>query len=175
MPQDDFPEGLGDPHLQEPPPLVRHASPLSLLILGTILALAAGGFVGGVGQSHLVTTGEDSRLEVETPEVLRNGEFFEMVVRATPGRPVADLVIAVEPSLWKQLTQNSMIPAAAEESFSDGAFRFSYGEAAAGESVEVKMDFQINPSLFGGVSGAVSLLDGEAPLVSLPVSIEVRP
>ncbi|WP_279483149.1 hypothetical protein [Aureimonas sp. SK2] len=171
----DFPEGLGHPHLEAPTPIRRHASPLSLLILGSLVAAALLGAFGGNGLDRLEADGAGARLAVETPATLRNGEFYEVRVAIVPKRPVTDLVFAVEPSLWRQTTQNSMLPAAAEESFSDGAFRFSYGPADAGEERRIKMDFQINPSLLGNVAGTVSVLDGDSELASLPVTIEVRP
>ncbi len=175
MPDIDFPEGLGHPHLSGPAPIRRHASPLSLLVLGSIIAAALMGAFGGHGLEHFVAEGEGARLDVEAPAILRNGEFFEMRVTVRPDRPVADLVLAVEPSLWRHVTQNSMLPAASEESFEDGAFRFSYGPVPAAGEMRIKMDFQINPSLLGNLSGTLSVLDGEAPLASLPMTVEVRP
>ncbi len=175
MSDTDFPEGLGHPHLEGPAPIRRHASPLSLLVLGSIVGAALFGAFGGHGLERLVADGEGARLDVEAPAILRNGEFYEVRVTVTPKRPVADLVLAVEPGLWRQMTQNSMLPAASEERFEGGAFRFSYGAVPAGEAYRIKMDFQINPSLLGNVSGTVSVLDGETDLARLPVEIEVRP
>ena len=77
--------------------------------------------------------------------------------------------------MWKDFTVNTMVPAAAEERFADGRFRFSYGPVEAGKAIVVKIDSQINPSLVGGTAGHVAVYDGETLLAELPVAIAVRP
>jgi hypothetical protein len=171
----DFPDGLGHPHLKAPAAIKRHASPLSLLVLGSLMAAAALGAFGGEGLDTTAVDGAGARLVVEAPDTLRNGEFYEMRVYVTPSRPVGDLVLSVDAGLWRQTTQNSMLPAAAEEGFEDGAFHFSYGAAEAGRTILVKMDFQLNPSLLGDVAGRIRVLDGSQDLAALPLEIEVRP
>lgn len=155
--------------------LERHASPLALLLFGGLIAVAATGALGDGYNTTLRANEAAGELIVDTREVARNGEFFETRILATPTRPFADLVIAVDSALWRDLTVNTMIPAAAEESFEDGAFRFSYGEWEAGAPIELKIDAQINPSLFAGTEGRISLFDGDERIVSVPISMRVMP
>ena len=171
----DCPDGIADEHLREPKGLRRALNPITLTVLGAVLATAPLGLVGGLPTAEQTTHAQAVDLAVHMPRVLRNGEFFETRVRITPKRPIADLQLGVAPSLWRKLTQNSMIPAASDEKFEDGLFLFSYGKAQPGEPVEVKMDFQINPDLFGGVSGEVVVRDGKQRLAVLPLAIKVRP
>ncbi|KQT85388.1 hypothetical protein [Aurantimonas sp. Leaf443] len=171
----DLPEGVGRGHLEGMTKIQRHASPLSLVVLGAILLVALSGFLGGGAPARHVAERPEALLAVSVPDILRNGEFFEMVVRLEARSPVGDLTLGVEPSLWADMTQNTMIPAAGEESYADGLFRFAYGPVEAGSAVEVKMDLQINPDLLGGTRGDVVLLDGERELLRLPVAIAVRP
>ncbi len=153
----------------------RHASPFSFVLLAAVVAVALSGLVGGQPSP---LRGQDfgaARLEVKTPSVIRNGEFFETRIRVEATRDVSDAVLAVTPSLWTDMTINTMIPAAAEESYKDGAYRFSYGELRAGDTLVVKIDGQINPPLFAGTKGEIALFDGEQRLGSMPHQIKVLP
>ena len=169
------PDGIVERHINGDTGLQRHASPLSILILGGLLALAlAGVFGGGRSPIHRVTApGAD--LSVATPTTLRNGIFFETRIVAVARRDLKDATIVLPPSLWRDLTINSMIPAAGKESFEDGAFRFGYGPLKAGETLTVKVDGQVNPPLTVGLKGDVGLYDGKTPVASVPMSLRVLP
>ena len=153
----------------------RHASPGSFFLLAAIVAVALSGLVGGQPSPLRVEDFGAARLEVKAPSVIRNGEFFETRIRVEAIRDVSDAVLAVSPSLWTDMTINTMLPAAAEESYKDGAYRFSYGELRAGETLVVKIDGQINPPLFAGTKGEIALFDGEQRLGSMPLEIKVLP
>lgn len=153
----------------------RHASPVSFGILALVLAAALSGLAGGQPSPPRSKDFEAARLEVKTPSVIRNGEFFETRIRIEAARDVSDAVLAVSSSLWTDMTINTMIPAAAEESYKDGAYRFSFGKLRAGETLVVKIDGQINPPLFAGTTGDIALFDGEQRLGSMPLQIKVLP
>lgn len=153
----------------------RHASPISFIILASIIPFALSGLAGGRPGPVRSENFGAARLEVKTPSVIRNGEFFETRIRIEAGRDVSDAVLAISPSLWTDMTINSMIPAAAEESFKGGTYRFSYGKLRAGETLVVKIDGQINPPLFGGTRGNIALFNGERRLGSMPLQIKVLP
>lgn len=153
----------------------RHASPVSFVILAAIIALALSGLAGGQPSPLRSQDLGAAQLEVKTPSVIRNGEFFETRIRIEAAHDISDAVLAVSPSLWTDMTINTMIPAAAEESFEDGAYRFSYGQLRAGETLVVKIDGQINPPLFAGTRGEIALFDGERRLGGMPLHIKVFP
>jgi hypothetical protein len=73
------------------------------------------------------------------------------------------------------MTINTMTPAPGEEQFKDGAFRFDYGPLKAGETLDIKIDGQINPPLFAGTRGQIALFDGERELAATPLHITVLP
>ncbi|WAJ27773.1 hypothetical protein [Antarcticirhabdus aurantiaca] len=171
----DFPEGLGDPHLLPRSVVHRHASPLSLVLLGALLALALLGPLGGTPEDPLLATSEAADLLVDTPRTLRNGMFFETRIVVEPKRDIGRLVLAISPELWRHQTQNTMVPAASEETFEGSDFRFDYGPVPAGQRFEVKLDLQINPDRLGGTRGRVAIFDGEAELASVPVEVKVLP
>jgi len=153
----------------------RHASPISFIILAAIIVFALSGLAGGQPSPRRSEDFGAARLEVKTPSVIRNGEFFETRIRIEAARDISDAVLAVSPSLWTDMTINTMIPAAAEESFEDGAYRFSYGRLRAGETLVVKIDGQINPPLFAGTRGEIALFDRERRLGGMPLKIKVLP
>ena len=153
----------------------RHASPISILILGGLLVAAGVGLLGGQPSPPRTANFGDARLVVKTPTIIRNGEFFETDLTLTAQAPIQDAVIAVSPALWHDMTVNTMIPAPAEESFRNGQFHFSYGPLGAGESVHVKIDGQINPPLFAGTRGEISVFDGSRRIGAMPLRIKVLP
>lgn len=148
---------------------------ISLAVLGAImLAALLGAFGGGKARSMVADT-PAAQLEVHTPRVLRNGTFFETRLRITARAPIADAVIIVPASLWRDMTINTMIPAPSEEKAEKGAFRFSYGAIETGGVLDIKVDGQINPPLFAGTHGTIELHDGERPIAAIPIEIMVLP
>lgn len=167
-------EGL-EPSSSRPHLWDRHASPISILLLGGLLLAAAFGLTGGQPSPPIMADFGEARLVVKTPTTIRNGEFFETDLTLTAEAPMADAVIAVSPALWQDMTVNTMIPAPADESFKDGHFHFSYGPLAAGDSVHVKIDGQINPPLFAGTRGEIAVFDGSRRIGAMPLRIKVLP
>ena len=153
----------------------RHASPISILILGAILLAALLGFTGGQPTPPKSVDFGDVHLVVKTPTTIRNGEFFETDIILTAHVAIEDAVVAVSPALWHDMTVNTMIPAPADESFKNGMFHFSYGPLDAGDSVHVKIDGQINPPLFAGTRGEIAVFDGSRRIGAMPLRIKVLP
>ena len=167
------PDGITDDHVRPIQGWRRRASPLSLVAFGVIVAVALSGWLGR--ERTWSAEGERASLEVHAPEIIRNGEFLELRVRLIADRPIEELVIGIEESLWEDVTVNTMIPAAAEEASQDGETRFTFAELPAGASFLFKVDMQINPDILGGNAGTLTAYDGEAELVATDLSITVLP
>lgn len=165
------PDGITEEHESNS----RRANPWPLLLLGALLSTGLTGTFGGQPATIRQVESDTASLVVRAPETLRNGMAFETVVEVTPRRPVDDLVIAVSDGLWREMTINTMIPGAGEESHRNGFHRFSFGRAEAGDTFRFKIDGQINPPLLAGTSGQIAALDGETRLASLPIRIKVLP
>jgi hypothetical protein len=114
-------------------------------------------------------------LLVHTSEIIRNGEFFEMRVTVESSEPFNELVIGVDESLWADMTVNTMIPGAAEETNADGEFLFTFAELEANTPFLLKVDLQVNPDIVAGNAGAVTVYDGEEPMATTDVTITVLP
>lgn len=148
---------------------------LSLAVLGAVMLAALLGAFGGGKARPVVAETAAARLEIATPRVIRNGEFFETRIRVTAQQPLGDAALVVPVSLWRDMTINTMLPAPGGEKADKGAFRFSYGALKPGEVLDIKIDGQINPPLFAGTHGVVELHDGERPLAAIPIEIRVLP
>ena len=171
----NYPDGLSDDHAEKRGGFTAHASLVSIIVLGALMLLAMTGLLAGARTPVRDVGLPQARLSVQVPETLRNGEFFEMRVIVTANTDLTDATIALPPSLWRDMTINTVIPGASEEEHKDGQFRYRYGALKAGDTLEVKIDGQINPPLTLGTSGAVALYDGERRLGALPVTIRVLP
>ncbi|MFL9840309.1 hypothetical protein ABS767_04980 [Sphingomonas sp. ST-64] len=148
---------------------------VAVVLLGALMLAALLGLFGGGKDRPLRARAPAAALEVATPRVIRNGEFFEMRVRVTARQPVGKTVLAVPAGLWRDMTINTMIPAAGKESAQDGEFRFDYGALEPGETLDIKIDGQINPPLFAGTRGRIAIRDDTRELVAIPLEITVLP
>lgn len=165
------PDGIEERHIGP-----RGASWVAWLGLAVLSVLVGASVLGVYGHEHTVeASGNGTRASVHLPELLRNGEFFEMQFRMESQQAVEDLTVGVEASVWKDMTINTIIPGASEETSVDGEYRFAFGPMEAGGLFVAKMDGQVNPDILGGNSGVIRVYDGERLLVELPVEIGVLP
>jgi len=167
------PDGIGEEHIRPVAGWRRHASPLALIVFGVVMLLGLTGLLGREADWRAESNG--ARLEVHTSEILRNGEFFEMRIDVEADEPITELVIGVDSALWEDMTVNTMIPAASDESSEDGEFLFTFAELEAGTRFLMKIDLRVNPDIVAGNEGAVTLYDGEEPLAATDVTIAVLP
>jgi hypothetical protein len=147
---------------------------MSILVLGAVVAFGLSGFAGSRSATKALAN-DAVELSVRTPEIVRNGEILETVIDVRPRRRIGKLVVAVEAGLWRELTVNSTVPAAADEAFEDGFFRFSFAALPAGQSFIFKIDQQINPALGGRNRGRIVVLDDKETLAELPLQLTVLP
>lgn len=165
------PDGIEERHIG--PHRRPWLNPIGLVVFSVVVGLS---ILGVYGHEHTVaSSGNGVDASVDLPELLRNGEFFEMQFRIESEGALADLTIGVDASVWEDMTVNTMIPAASEETSVDGEYRFAFGPMEAGSVFVAKVDAQVNPDILGGNSGAIRVYDGERLLVELPIEIGVLP
>ncbi len=150
-------------------------SSAGVIVIAAFLGIALSGGFGG--QPHPARTVEtpSAKISLELPARLRNGMFFEMRAEVTAKRRFDDMTIAISKSYFRDLTINTMIPAPAEEKSEDSQFVFSYGAVAAGDVLDIKIDGQINPPLFAGTAGTLTIRDGDETVSAIPVKLTVLP
>ena len=167
------PDGIEDEHARPIEGWRQHASPLSLVVFGVVLALALTGLLGREADRRAEADGV--RLAVHTSEIIRNGEFFEMRIGVEADPSIGELVIGVDEALWEDMTVNTMIPAATDEESVDGEFRFTFAPLEAGTRFVLKVDLQVNPDIIGGNDGTITVYDGEQEVAATGVDITVLP
>lgn len=168
-----FPDGIGDHSVRPLAGWRRHASPLSLVAFGIVLTLAFAGLLGHEREWHADANG--TQMSVHMPEIIRNGEFFEIRIEIESSSAIGELGVGVDQELWEDVTVNTLIPAATEETSRDGEFRFTFGELPGDTPFMLKVDAQVNPDILGGNEGQVTVYDGDEPVASLNVSMMVLP
>ena len=170
---DQYPEGISERHKSgDSNP---HVIWWRVGLIALVLVVALFGLLGGAPAPTSQATGAAATLAVTTPDRLRNGMLFETRISAQAKRPIKDAVIAVPSAMWRDMTVNSMIPAPAEEENVGGEFRFHFGPLDPGETLTLKIDGQVNPPRYSSSRGRLRLLDGEAELTAVPVSLTVIP
>jgi hypothetical protein len=168
-----YPEGISERHKSGESN--RHVIWWRAGLIALLLVAALVGLLGGAPAPTARATNAAATLAVTTPDRLRNGMLFETRVSALARRSIADAVIALPAGMWRDITVNSMIPAPSEEEFVEGEYRFHFGPLAAGEALTLKIDGQVNPPRYSSSRGRLRLLDGEAELTAVPVSLTVIP
>ena len=153
----------------------HHASTVSLLLLGGIIALGLSGWLGGGPGTPRQIEGDSARLTLDVPTVVRSGDVFETRVHLVAKRSIERLVVAVEPGLWRNVTNNATLPTSGDESYERGLIRYAFGSVAAGADFRFQIDHQVNPGLYGVNRGRLYVLDGEQPLVEVPLALTVLP
>jgi hypothetical protein len=168
------PDGIEYRHLHGAASSSLHVWPLNLAGLGILLVAA---LLGAFGISERVSASNDGvRLTVEGPKRIRSGEFFEMVFIVEAERRIGAAVLRVDEDIWHDVTINTMIPAAAEETSRDGAHEFHFGPIEAGSRFLWKVDGQINPAYPPELDdGAISIADSTSILATVEYSMRVLP
>lgn len=168
------PDGITPRHWRAKNGLKAAAGPLALAVLAiVILAGALGAF--GLPDQTRIHAAPAADLQVFGPRLIRNGEFFEMRFHVNAKQPIKEPVFAVDPGIWEDITINTLIPSPTEESYEQGAFRFTFDRLGATEELQFKVDGQINPDFRGSNSGLVQLLDGDRELAAIRYDLSVLP
>lgn len=168
------PEGIESRHIYRAEGSTFRQWPWGSAALGVLLTLSFFGVYGDVQKrSH---SGEEVQFVVEGPSVIRNGEFFEMMLTVEARRDIQNLSIRVEADLWRDMTVNTLLPDPSEQSFANGAFVLEFGMLDAGKNLLVKIDGQVNPSHGPSANeGVISIADDRTTLASVNFNIEVLP
>jgi hypothetical protein len=172
-PHSPLPDGIDEAALGNGA-VARHASVLSLIVLGAVMAVGMSGWTGGRAESRLVDN-DAVQLTITAPAVIRNGNIMETRLQLVAHQRIDKLVIGVEPGLWRELTTNTTLPSASAESYRDGLLRFEFDALDAGRAFEWQLAHQVNPSRVGVNRGRLVILDDRRELAGLPLTLRVLP
>lgn len=169
-----LPDGIGNDAPGSGHAVGRHASVVSLAVLGAVIAIGLSGYAGGRSVHH-TRHDETLSLSLSTPAIVRTGNVMETRLQVIAQRRIGRLIVGVEPGLWRELTTNATLPTASSEAYVDGLFRFDFGPIEAGKAFEFQISQQVNPSLLGANRGRFVILDGQRPLAQIPLRLTVLP
>lgn len=168
------PYGIGERHLHSRF-LSRWRPWLAVVLLGAPLLAALLGFLGGGREATFHAASPQAAMTITTPGVLRSGNWFETRIVVEPRADIADLTVAIDDSLWRGMSIDTLVPDAEKAESKDGSFTYGFGPMKAGERFVLKIDGQIQPRGLRRLRGDVTLRDGDLALIAAPVSIQVLP
>lgn len=148
----------------------------ALAILGGVMVLALSGLLGGSHPQRSEMRAGDDLLQVDAPDILRSGLFFELVVTVETGAGLSKPELAFSENYLRNVTVNTVMPEPAGQVFSEGAFTFEFDPLKPGDTLKVKLDAQVNPTLGGGGGdGWIELRDKGRPVARVPLDMTVLP
>jgi len=145
-----------------------------LLLIAAVLVIALGNVFGQHPATARAETSE-AALEVYAPTRLRGGLVFMGRFRIEAKREIESATLVLDPGWLESITLNTVEPAPVGEASRDGRLALDFGHVAAGASVLVFLQFQVNPTNVGHRSQAVELDDGERRLLRLEHDVTIFP
>ena len=153
----------------------QHANPAALVLLALWLGVGLSGMVGGHANPVYVNETDDARVVVDFPEVLRNGELFEMRAGITAKTALQNPTLALSADYWRELTINSFMPTPVQESSTADEYRFTWDALEPGQTLRIKVDGQVNPQFYSFTSAQVALMDGERLVSRQDIQLRIWP
>lgn len=115
-------------------------------------------------------------LSVYAPTAIRGGDFMEARIHVTAKRDLKDASLRLDPGWAEGMSMNTVEPSPLGQGSDDGRLAFDLGHVAAGKSVILFLQFQVNPTnLAWHRPQNVELDDGGRVLAVLHRSITVYP
>lgn len=145
-----------------------------LLVFVAFVALGLAN-VFGQRPSDSVSSGDAATLGVHAPGALRSGLIYEARFRVDARKTLASPELVLDAGWFDGMTLNSLQPDPAEQSERDGRIVLRYDTVASGESLTVRLQYQVNPTAIGRRTQNVVLEDGGEPIVRIHRDIVVFP
>jgi hypothetical protein len=132
------------------------------------------GFIGQRPSASSASTAE-VRVTLSAPEVVRGGLFFQSRIDIEARTAIEHPRLVFDDGWLEGLQVNSIEPAAESESSRDGRLVLSYGEVAAGDTLRIYVQFEVNPTNVGKRSYGFELDDAERQVARIDRTIRVLP
>jgi hypothetical protein len=151
--------------------------PTRLVGLAVIAAFVGAALFNVFGQRPSVSSaeGHGASLRVSAPDRLRGGLIFQATFAASADAPVRHPILALDPGWIDAITNNSMEPTPKSEKIVGGRLLLEFDPLAAGDTLEVWSQWQVNPTKRGSESQDVEFRDGSRPLARVDRSVTVFP
>jgi hypothetical protein len=146
-------------------------------ILVVFLALAALGLANVFGQRATTSSaaGAAAELTLTAPERLRGGLLAQGVISVEALRRIAQPRLVLDAGWTDGMTINTISPEAADQGSDEGRTVLAYGELPAGDTLTVRISYQVNPTTIGSDPAGVALLDGDREIARVSRTLVVFP
>lgn len=147
---------------------------LGLGLLGLIVVAA---LLGAFGQrpSTTVATGRGAVLSVEAPPRLRGGLLFQARFEIHARRRLAQPRLVLAPGWLDSMTLNTVAPTPLSEGSSPNGLSMAFAPLAAGRTLVVWTEWQVNPTNVGTRGEDAVLFDGATRVASVDRTVTVFP
>lgn len=154
----------------------RHAvyRRIGLGILGLIVVAA---LLNAFGQETTtsVAVGRRAVLSVEAPPQLRGGLLFQARFEVRARRRLAQPRLVLSPGWLESMTLNTVSPEPLSEGSGPGGLSLAYPPLAAGRTLVVRTEWQVNPTNVGRRGEDVALFDGPERVAGADRTLTVFP
>lgn len=143
-------------------------------LLGLVLALALLGLFGQPPQ-HSTGTGTAATLDVSAPTRLRGGLYYQGRFTIRAERELKKATLLLHSGWLDGITINSYVPEPIGFAYRDGKLALDFGHVAAGDLLQARLQFQVNPTTVGRRSQSVELHDDEEPIAAVERTVTIFP
>jgi hypothetical protein len=147
---------------------------ITVALFVAIVVLALAGFAGQRGTTEHAA-GAQATLSVAAPDTVRGGIFFQARVTVVAKADLEHPRIVLGRGWVEGLQVNSIEPGAQSEASRDGRLVLSYDKLAAGDTLALWFQFQVNPTQPGRRDFSVELDDAERPIARVDRKLRVLP
>jgi hypothetical protein len=135
------------------------------------------GLANAYGQSPTGSRVEASAalLEVSAPVDVRGGLYFQGRYRITAYEEIEKATLVLASGWLESMHINTIEPSPVGESSRDGDLALDFGHVAAGDSITVYLQFQVNPNNLGRRSQDVRLYDDTELLATAERDVTIWP
>ena len=116
-----------------------------------------------------------AKLEVSAPVDVRGGLYYQGRFRITAHEDIAKATLVLASGWLESLHINTIEPSPVGESSRDGDLALDFGHVAAGASITVYLQFQVNPNNLGRRSQDVRLYDDTELLATAQRDVTIWP
>ena len=161
-------------HRDHEHPVERYARWLFVtVVLG--IAIAALFDVFGQGPSTKGVSAGAATLRVEAPGALRGGLLFQGLYEVDAARALRRPTLVLDEGWFDGITLNTVQPEPADVRSEDRGLALEFAPLAAGRTLTVYLEFQVNPTTVGRRSQDVELRDGDTSIATLDKNVTIFP
>ena len=152
-------------------PVVRR---VLLACLAVIPSLA---LLGVFGQAPSTTTASApaAQVSLSAPDALRGGLVYQVTIEVSARSRIDDPRIVLSSGWFDGTTRNTVTPEPVSETQREGGVALAYGPLLARQKLQVRMQFQVNPTDVARRDLSVVLLDGVRAVATIHHTMRIWP